>query len=90
MNQYRFLFFFFIIFSYYNEIKLAGIINIINETAKNKYVKIKRKFAFLYSETESEPDTVAKKNKTECVKQLVYLIKITILLKTYYVRQLDY
>ena len=60
MNQYRFFFFFFVIFSYYNEIKLAGVINIINENWP-KCSNNKRKFAFLYSDSESEPEIGTKK-----------------------------
>ena len=56
MNQYRFNFFFFTIFNYYNEIKLEGAIDIISEINLKKFESNKRKFAFLYSDSDSEPD----------------------------------
>ena len=57
MNQFRFNFFFYIIFSYYNEIKLHGLIDIIQEGNNKKYANNKRKFANLYSDTESDDET---------------------------------
>lgn len=55
MNQSRFIFFFYIIFSKSNEITLQGKIKIINEVAFISD-QVKRKFAKLYEFSEDEID----------------------------------
>ena len=53
MNKFRFFYFFYIIFSYYNEMKLEDKINIFDPIKYNTSVAGKRKFVHLDSEESS-------------------------------------
>ena len=54
MNQYRFIFFFYIIFSYFNVIKEFGLLNIAN--TNDAYKQSKRLFTAMYSSEEDNVD----------------------------------
>ena len=63
MNQYRFNFFFFILFSKLNEIKLEGLIDIYTQINLSQYSEFKRKFPANYSEEEDDSEEPSDKRK---------------------------
>jgi hypothetical protein len=69
MNQYRFTFFFYIIFSYFNEIKEVGLLNIAN--TNDVYKPSKRLFTAMFSSEEDnmEEEIITKKAENKKVKK---------------------